>query len=72
MSRHLGPLRDAAVLVVRRDGLWMHYRINPDLPDWARGVIAETERGVADDLPYREDRAALADDGSGACSPRCA
>lgn len=70
MSRHLGPLRDAGVLVVRREGLWMHYRINPALAPWAMSVIAETERGLADDHPYRDDRAALESSGSAACPTR--
>ena len=39
VSRHLGVLRAAGVVATRRDGLWVHYRIHPELPDWARTVL---------------------------------
>ena len=35
ISRHLALMRDAGVVTPRREGTWMHYRINPDLPSWA-------------------------------------
>ncbi len=40
VSRHLGTLRDAGVLVDRRSGQWIYYRINPRLPAWIRNIIA--------------------------------
>jgi ArsR family transcriptional regulator len=39
VSRHLGVLRAAGVVATRREGLWVHYRIHPDLPDWAHAVL---------------------------------
>jgi ArsR family transcriptional regulator len=39
VSRHLGVLRAANVVATRREGLWVHYRIHPDLPEWARAVL---------------------------------
>lgn len=39
MSRHLGQLRQAGLLVARRDGTWMHYRLNPALPTWVLETI---------------------------------
>ncbi len=39
ISRHLGLLRQCGIVTARRDGTWMHYRINPDLPTWARASI---------------------------------
>ncbi len=35
ISRHLAQLRRSGVVTARRDGTWMHYRVNPDLPGWA-------------------------------------
>jgi ArsR family transcriptional regulator len=32
ISRHLAHLREGGLLLTRRDGLWMYYRINPDRP----------------------------------------
>lgn len=39
VSRHLGVLRAAGVVATRREGLWVHYRIHPGLPGWARTVL---------------------------------
>jgi ArsR family transcriptional regulator len=39
VSRHLGVLRAANVVATRREGLWVHYRIHPHLPAWARAVL---------------------------------
>ena len=48
VSRHLGVLRAAGVVATRREGLWVHYRIHPDLPDWARAVIAVLGESLAE------------------------
>ena len=42
VSRHLALLRKNGLLVDRRQGQWMYYRINPDLPTWAKSVLANT------------------------------
>ena len=39
ISRHLALMREAGIVESRREGTWMHYRINPLLPDWAREAI---------------------------------
>ncbi|MEZ5541109.1 MAG: metalloregulator ArsR/SmtB family transcription factor [Pseudomonadota bacterium] len=59
ISRHLSHLRESGVLQARRAGQWMYYRINPDLPGWAHGVLQETLRGNADTPPFCGDRASL-------------
>lgn len=46
ISRHLGQLRQCGLVVARRQGTWMHYRLNPALPAWAVSVI-ETLAGPA-------------------------
>jgi ArsR family transcriptional regulator len=38
ISRHLGMLRDAGVLLDRKEG---HYRLSPQMPAWAARVIEE-------------------------------
>lgn len=45
ISRHLAQLRNCELLVDRRQGQWVFYRINPELDSWARAVIAETLAG---------------------------
>lgn len=42
ISRHLAQLRTAGVLLDRRQGQWVYYRLNPDLPTWAREVLTTT------------------------------
>lgn len=42
VSRHLALLRKNGLLIDRRQGQWIFYRINPDLPTWAKSVLAET------------------------------
>ena len=45
VSRHLGVLRAAGIVATRREGLWIHYRLHPDLPEWAHvvlGALAES------------------------------
>ncbi len=51
ISRHLAHLREAGVLVARRNGTWMNYRINPDLQGWALGILQTTLDGYATPNP---------------------
>ena len=55
ISRHLAALREAGVVSDRRDGLWVFYRVHPDLPRWAQRVLAETLEGVGGLEPYAQD-----------------
>ena len=56
ISRHLAHLREAGVLIARRDGTWMNYRINPDLQAWALEVMQATLDGVRNAEPFVSDR----------------
>jgi ArsR family transcriptional regulator len=60
MSRHLGQLREASLVTDRREGLWIHYRINPELPTWVTNLLWETATGVRNVEPFVNDLAALA------------
>jgi ArsR family transcriptional regulator len=42
ISRNLAVLKKAQVLTDRKHGQWVFYRINPELPLWAKSVIAQT------------------------------
>jgi len=42
ISRHLAQLRQNQLLVDRRQGQWVFYRLHPALPAWALGVLNET------------------------------
>ncbi|HEX9626900.1 MAG TPA: metalloregulator ArsR/SmtB family transcription factor [Acidiferrobacterales bacterium] len=71
VSRHLAVLRENGVVSDRRAGLWVYYRLNPELPDWARGVLraAVEGNGHAGTLPA--DRAALDAMPGRPAAPRC-
>ncbi len=48
MSRHMQVLKQAGLVVDRRDAQWVRYRIDPDLsPPLARLVQAALERDLA-------------------------
>jgi len=42
VSRHLAQLRKCNLLLDRKQGQWVFYRINPALPDWAKEVFQVT------------------------------
>ena len=47
VSRHLAVLREAGLVLARREGVWMHYRIHPDLPTWAYRTLLHMKDGLA-------------------------
>jgi len=47
VSRHLGVMRDAGVLSVRREGTWVYYRLDAQLPLWAYKVVESMAQGAA-------------------------
>jgi len=42
VSRNLAILKKTKVITDRKHGQWVFYRLNPDLPLWAKSVIAQT------------------------------
>ena len=40
MSRHMQVLKQAGLVVDRRDAQWVRYRIRPDLPSHLRALLA--------------------------------
>lgn len=72
ISRHLAQLRELRLIVDRREGLWIHYRINPDLPSWITKLLKQTQAGVAGQSPFKDDRDVLAQMPNRPGAPRCA
>jgi len=59
ISRHLAYLRRAGIVNARRDGPWMHYRINePSDPDAAQ-VLKQVLDWLAKDREMQKDRQRL-------------
>ena len=46
ISRNLALLKTAGIVVNRRQGLWIYYSIDEQLPDWAKQVLVETYKGI--------------------------
>jgi ArsR family transcriptional regulator len=61
ISRHLAYLKRANLVAARREGKWMHYRINPPIEPGPRAVFDSTLRMLADDRQMLRDLAKLAD-----------
>jgi len=41
ISRHLALLRSAGLLMDRRQGQWVYYRLHPELPKWVIAVLKD-------------------------------
>jgi len=59
ISRHLAMLREIGIVSDRREGLWIHYRISPDLPAWARKILNTASQANATAKPFAQDRKRL-------------
>ena len=59
VSRHLAALRDAGVVIDRRQSQWIYYRLHPDLPGWARQVIDVTVAEAQNQQTFINDLAVL-------------
>jgi len=59
ISRHLAQLREAGLVRARRDGLWIHYQVNPALPEWTLNILKEALTGLRGDTNYRKDHEKL-------------
>ena len=59
ISRHLAYLRRAGIVAARRDGKWMHYRINVPADQHAAQLLADTQAWFAQDKEMQRDRERL-------------
>ena len=59
ISRHLATLREAGIVSDRREGLWIHYRINPDVAPWARRILDTASQANTTAKPFAQDRKRL-------------
>jgi ArsR family transcriptional regulator, arsenate/arsenite/antimonite-responsive transcriptional repressor len=58
MSRHMGVLKAAGLLVDRRDAQWVRFRLNPDLPPHLKTLIDSVLAAADAELPRPERKAA--------------
>ena len=55
VSRHLAVLRENKLLLDRRSGLWIHYRLHPGLPIWCFNTLQALSTGCMNAEPYVSD-----------------
>lgn len=56
VSRHLAQLRSNGLLLDRRQGQWVYYRLNPALPAWVHDMLRTTAQANADWLKHNASR----------------
>jgi ArsR family transcriptional regulator len=59
ISRHLAYLRNAGLVSGRREGKWIHYRIEKPADENARKVLEDVLAWTADDKEMQRDRERL-------------
>ena len=72
VSRHLALLRENGLVVDRRAGTWIYYRLNPEMATWIEHILSETYQGLASQSPYTDDAETLEAMPDRPDSPRCA
>jgi ArsR family transcriptional regulator, arsenate/arsenite/antimonite-responsive transcriptional repressor len=72
ISRHLASLRESGLVSDRREGLWIHYQLHPDLPAWARETLALVARTQHTAEPYAHDKTRLKSMSDRPSARRCA
>ena len=50
ISRHLAMLRESGLLLDRKQGKWVDYRLSPQMPAWAAQVIEQAWLSQQDDV----------------------
>jgi ArsR family transcriptional regulator, arsenate/arsenite/antimonite-responsive transcriptional repressor len=56
ISRHLAYLRRTGLVAVRRDGVWMHYRVSPSLDPVVRHVVTAAVEALTQVPTTTQDR----------------
>ena len=67
ISRHLAYLRRAGIVISRREGKWMHYRLTVPHESHAAAILRTTVQALREDKEMQRDRERL---GRACCGPR--
>ena len=57
-SRHLAMLRESGLLLDRRAGKWIHYRLSPHMPAWAAAIIEQAYLSQKEEITLLAQRVA--------------
>ncbi|EIJ33797.1 metalloregulator ArsR/SmtB family transcription factor [Thiothrix nivea] len=55
ISRHLAILRESGLLLDRKSGLWVYYRLHPELPQWVEDIMNVLQTAGAGQEPFAAD-----------------
>ena len=55
ISRHLAGLRQYGLLLDSREGQWVYYQINPQLPDWISPLLENALAAVTSSALFNND-----------------
>jgi ArsR family transcriptional regulator len=72
ISRHLALMREAGLVTARRQGTWMHYRMNPELPADVTELLESMLERLARGRRFAADRRRLEQTNGRAEASRCA
>jgi len=61
VSRHLAMLRDAGLVIDRRQGQWVYYQLHPNLPPWVNSIIDTTATEATNLKIFNHDLSMLND-----------
>ncbi|MGZ5028087.1 MAG: metalloregulator ArsR/SmtB family transcription factor [Methylobacter sp.] len=61
ISRHLAQLRQSNLLLDSREGQWVYYQINPELPAWVFQILDVTVQQFTGNAKQQEDSSRLQD-----------
>src|SRR6266436_9416347 len=59
ISRHLAYLRRAGIVVARREGKWMHYRLSEPPDEHAAHIFREVRASLTEHPEFQRDREKL-------------
>lgn len=55
ISRHLAQLRQSNLLLDSREGQWVYYQINPELPAWVFEILDATVKQAGAEAKLQKD-----------------
>jgi len=55
ISHHLGNLRKSGLVNDRKEGLWIYYKIHPELPEWVMDMLKISMEGIKNQAPFVHD-----------------
>ena len=55
VSRHLAILREAKLVMARKEGTWAYYRLHPQLPLWASRIVQLMADGSSESIGLEQD-----------------